>query len=898
MTQLAIKICLLAVLYITTGKIGLLLAAPPGYATVIWPPSGIAIGMLIMHGWRLWPGVLAGSFILNCHIAQIAGPNLFTNWEKAGIALIIAVGSTAQALTAYTLIKRCYGLPLSFKSIRHAFGLLLLSGPLVCVIAATIGVGALFYSGTLSTNKILENWATWWVGDIFGVAIFLPLMLVAPGSPHKIRWQNQPFDALPAYVLLTLLLPLGITFYAWKAANEYIYKKSESEFISLVLESESTLLHRLDSYGLALHSSKGFFDGSVHVSRHEWKAYVDSLNIGKYYPGINGLGYIEYVQPEEIKTFLANLRHEVSDFSVHPEGNHPYSFIIKYIEPLLANRAALGLNIAFEKSRLDAALLSRDTGNIVLTRHITLVQDTQKRAGFLMLLPYYRPGLPVDTVEQRRTALLGWVYTPFIAKKFLDEVTPNYGELFHMEIRDEGDTKPFYTTWENPPPQSSRFVQQKTIQAMQQPWTITWRSTPEFETREISDEPLLIMTGGLTFTALFALFLVMLTHRSQIVKKLVEERTLQLRENENRLNTILDMAPNGILAVDAKGIITSINKAIADIFGYSDDELIGKPLELLLPTEYNDGHMWSAVDGTKHKETSHIAYVRDVFGVRKDGSRVPIEVKLNRTTLRDGSVQVVASVQDVTEIRKTEREREQLVGKLTESNTELERFAYVASHDLREPIRLVCSFTDLLQQEYAPQLDDTARKYIGIISMATRRMNTLVKDLLDYARVGHESEKYEQFESQDCLNYVLETMGESIRAKNAQIIAEPMPTLFLNQTRFTMLLQNLIGNGLKYQREGVSPIIRINAENKGTEWLFSVRDNGIGIKPEYRLQVFEPFKRLHSQSEYEGTGMGLAICRKIIDRMNGRIWMEDAQGGGSCFYFTVPITQQIVSDQI
>ena len=256
---------------------------------------------------------------------------------------------------------------------------------------------------------------------------------------------------------------------------------------------------------------------------------------------------------------------------------------------------------------------------------------------------------------------------------------------------------------------------------------------------------------------------------------------------------------------------------------------------------------------------------------------------------------ILGIARDITAMAEAERQREQLVEQLTESNEELERFAYVASHDLQEPLRMVRNFTELLKQQYSNQLDDQAIKYIDISVDAATRMQELVEDLLEYARVSQDGEKYETVDGEDSVRYVLENLHERIAETGAKITHDPLPSFMGNPVRFSRLLQNIIGNGLKYQPEGAQPEVHIAVTEQDDMWQFAVADNGIGIKSEHCEQIFQPFKRLHGKSEYAGTGMGLAICRKIIENMGGRIWVEPNAKSGSTFFFTIPKQQPATS---
>ena len=225
---------------------------------------------------------------------------------------------------------------------------------------------------------------------------------------------------------------------------------------------------------------------------------------------------------------------------------------------------------------------------------------------------------------------------------------------------------------------------------------------------------------------------------------------------------------------------------------------------------------------------------------------------------------------------------------LARSNAELEQFAYVASHDLREPLRKIKSYTQLLEKRYKGQLDARADKYINYIVNSTSRMQRLITDLLTYSRVGRLELALEPTDMNLLLKQVQSDLGLMIKESHARITSDPLPTVMVISSQISNLLQNLIGNSIKFRREE-PPQIHVGVEQVGNEWQFSVRDNGIGIEGEYAERIFIIFQRLHTRMEYSGTGIGLAICKKIVERHGGSIWMQSQFGKGTTFYFTLPI---------
>lgn len=224
---------------------------------------------------------------------------------------------------------------------------------------------------------------------------------------------------------------------------------------------------------------------------------------------------------------------------------------------------------------------------------------------------------------------------------------------------------------------------------------------------------------------------------------------------------------------------------------------------------------------------------------------------------------------------------------LQQSNSELEQFAYVASHDLQEPLRKVIAFCDLLQEDYSDKIDEEGQQYLTSIVAATRRMQNLIRDLLAFSRVKSQTQDGEMVAAQDALDVALEHLSDAIQRTGAQVeVTDTLPQVWIPHRHLTQVFQNVIGNGIKYQTSD-TPVIRIGVEREGPEWVFSVTDNGIGIAPEFHEQIFGVFKRLHNRRAYPGTGIGLAICKRVMERWNGRIWVESEEGHGTTFYFAL-----------
>ena len=351
----------------------------------------------------------------------------------------------------------------------------------------------------------------------------------------------------------------------------------------------------------------------------------------------------------------------------------------------------------------------------------------------------------------------------------------------------------------------------------------------------------------------------------------------------------VESSPGAMVMADAEGKVVMVNAETERMFGYARGELIGKPIEMLIPKKFRDAH-------TQHRKNfaanpSHrMAAGRDLIGARKDGSEIAVEIGLNPIVTRDGPL-VLAAIVDIIERKRHEKEIAERALELQRSNAELEQFAYVASHDLQEPLRMVASYAELLADRYQGKLDDKADKYIAYAVDGAKRMQRLVNDLLMYSRVGTQGNPLQPTDANIVAGHVLRTLKGKIEQSGAQVEIGKLPIVNADEGQLGQLLQNLIGNALKFHGDS-TPHVRVGAETSRQGWTFFVEDNGIGIDPQYAERVFQMFQRLHDREAYEGSGIGLTIAKKIVERHGGRIWFESEPGKGTTFFFTLPATQE------
>jgi PAS domain S-box-containing protein len=377
------------------------------------------------------------------------------------------------------------------------------------------------------------------------------------------------------------------------------------------------------------------------------------------------------------------------------------------------------------------------------------------------------------------------------------------------------------------------------------------------------------------------------TEMTRRVEMAQRSEKIQRRE-ANLLRSIMESTGDGIFVSDADGNCVAWNPACEQILGVKLDglkqsqwsEVIGIYLpDAVTPFPVEDLPLSRALKGEASSDVE--LWIKNE--VRHEG----LWISVTSRPLTSGQDGAVATFRDITAAKKAKVELAEHAEESARSNRELEQFAYVAAHDLQEPLRMVSSYVQLLARRYKGKLDAEADEFIGFASDGAKRMSLLINDLLTYSRIGRGQAPEELIDCEQVLARVLAGLGQKSLAAGAQITHDPLPKIIANEVQIGQVFQNLIDNAVKF-RSRDQPRIHISVQAKNNQWIFSVADNGIGIDDAYKERVFVIFQRLHSRDDYDGTGIGLAVCKKIVEGRDGDIWVEPNHGHGTVVYFTWP----------
>ncbi|MCF8167027.1 MAG: CHASE domain-containing protein [Rhodoferax sp.] len=580
------------------------------------------------------------------------------------------------------------------------------------------------------------------------------------------RWSVSRLLHHRATAWVILLASFVLTATAWHLSDSYVRQRAADRFEFQVTDVTERIAERMLEYQTALRAGLGLFEASDTVTREDWHAFVRAVQVGKYFPGIQGFGFSELVPPAQRAQHEAHIRAQgFPDYTIRPPGQRALYTTIIYLEPFNArNQRAFGFDMFSEPTRRTAMERARDTGQAALSGRVTLVQetDTDVQHGVLMYVPVYRRGVPHGTPEQRENALQGFVYAPFRMRDLMQGIlAADQGDI-EFELYD-GDTQAadkllhqshsgaLFASRAGLVPEFSAL---RKIEVAGRDWTLSVVARPGFLSLAEESQPLVVAVGGLLVDVLLFATIGSIARQQKRAEELAQAMTLDLRR----------------------------------------------------------------------------------------------------------------------------------------SNADLEQFAYAASHDMRQPLRMVSSYLQLLEAELQPVLTDEMRHNLHYAIDGAQRMDQMLSALLEYARVGRETDHFAWQSSHALLDEALRYLQPEISAAQAQIRIEgDWPQLFARRDDLVRVLQNLVGNALKYRLPERCPDVVLRAHSSGEAHHFSVQDNGIGLLPGQSERLFKVFERLQARSQYPGTGIGLALCRKIVELHGGHIAVASAgENLGCTFSFSLP----------
>ncbi len=682
-----------ATAYWVAGKLALLLAIPPGYAAAVWPAAGIALAAILLFGRGLWPGVLMGSFLVNIEMAFSAAPPT-TTLTSFLLSTSMAVGATLQSLAGAHLIQRYVGFPNPLDRLRGILKMLALGGPLSCLISATIGVTGLWMAGAIQWHDYFMNWRMWWLADSIGVLLLFPLVLVWSMKLRQSKLRTWLSVTLPICLaaLLTVILFLNVR------AGEL--NRAQLEFERRTNHLSQALVKTLGSYADVLYSIEGLFRSSQEVERSEFAKFVERPLTR--HPGIQALEWIPRVRGTERVSYESKARQDgFSDFQfkevdslgqIMPALPRAEYFPVYYLEPFKGNEKALGFDLASNPARRAAMNRARDSGQQIASSRIRLLQEVGRQFGVLIFLPIYTKGMPQGDVETRRKHLEGFALGVFrigdmitaALKPFdrrdvectLYDRTASVGHHLLFTDRPQLNETPHLAMEDNRRDPLARILSGSTFDFAGRRWTVQFTPTAAYLAAHRPWEARAVITGGFLFASLLGTILLVMAARTAMIERVVVDRTAELSEanasleneiserqqtaaaltqSEARQRAIVETAVDGIITIDEKGIVQSLNPAAERLFGYAAKEIVGRNVNTLQPEPFHSHHDEYIKNYLQTGIAKIIGIGREVVGRHKDGTTFPMDLAVSELRLDDKRF-FTGIIRDITDRKQAEQQ--------------------------------------------------------------------------------------------------------------------------------------------------------------------------------------------------------------------------------------------------
>lgn len=857
------------------------------------------------------------------------------------------------------------------------------------------------------------------------------------------EWPSMPKSRKAAW--LFLLAGLLATGYAGHSVKSAIDSGVQRQFAASCQEIQLKIEGRLQAHKQVLLGGVALLDASDSVSRHQWHAYAERMEIDQHFNGIQGLGFSLLIPKNRLARHIAEIRSQgFPDYTVRPAGERDIYSSIIYLEPFKdRNLRAFGYDMYSEPVRRAAMEQARDENIISLSGKVELVQETDKdvQAGTLMYAPVYRKAMPLETVEQRRAALYGWVYSPFRMDDLLRGVLKGWDDPLarhlHLQVYDGRTINTGSLLYSNETSQG-KTSQQPTLFNLEQridfnghEWTLYFEQLKGSVSGTDYSKVWMILAGGTGLSVLSLLLMLSYLNTRRNAARIAGELTAELRKASGYTRSLIEASLDPLVTISPAGKITDVNRATEKATGKSRSELIGTDFsdyftdpdkaregyrqvfsegsvtDYPLAIRHQDGHITvvlynaslyhdeagevlgvfaAARDITERKQAEaalarhirdlgerikEIECLRDITALLLNNEmsmeqvleacarRIPAawldpahtcaRIRLGgqiyeTANFREAGWKLAAAIfapgteQGLVEvfyfgewdgheespfldeeraliesiaiqisqllekrlaeekIRQLNSELEQRVAartaELEAANKELEAFSYSVSHDLRTPLRAIDGFSLMLLEDYENKLDDEGKRLLNVVRNNTSRMSHLIDDILRFSRAGRTEISFTEIDMEAMARGVIEELKSQVAGRKLQINLGSLPSARGDRAMLHQVFENLLANAIKFTGKNEEAHIDIGGMIEAGKAVYHVKDNGAGFDMQYAGKLFGVFQRLHGVDEFEGTGIGLAIVKRIVARHGGTVWAEGEVGKGATFYFSIPVNPE------
>lgn len=632
--------------------------------------------------------------------------------------------------------------------------------------------------------------------------------------------------------LLVMLVCITISFFIWQLSKNQENKLVKKASLARAQFIEHQLSKSMPTALNALARMKNRWSTRQSTPFAEW--HVDAQNYVKDTPGLTSLQWVDS------------------------------GFIIRWIVPLKGNEKAFNLDLIFEPKRKAALEQAKQLREFTLTKVLNLTQEGDK--GFFANLPLY--------VNKKHD---GFIVGAFSVEPLIESLLP---DAFHQNynISVFSGKNLIYKSKQIEHAFNKDVGAQHTFSFYNEPWTLKVWPKPTQLAQDLSNVPTITLANSLIISLLIGITTLLALSFALLKKHLIASEI----EHRATINNAID----GIITINKAGIIRSLNLSAQAIFQYKETEVIGKNIKCLMPEPYHHEHDGYLSNYINTKQKKIIGIGRTVQGKRKSGEVFPMELGVSEFNA-SGQTYFCGVIRDITMQTALEKDKEKLIEELSKSNQELDNFAYIASHDLKEPLRAIQNHSTFLLEDYGDIVDEDGKNKLNRLLYLSGRMEKLISDLLYFSRLGTQQQKKHLVDVHAIIKDVTNTLQEAFEQHNVRFICSSrLPHIVCDETHVTELFYNLITNAYKYNQSAIKTI-EIGFDNL-TPPRFFIKDNGIGIDKKFKHSVFRIFKRLNNPKKFgEGTGAGLTFAKKIVEQHKGKIWFESELNQGTCFYFTL-----------
>ncbi|MCA1930955.1 CHASE domain-containing protein [Rheinheimera sp.] len=859
-----LRIFLLASAYFLFGQLAILLAIAPGMATSVFPSVGIAIAAALLWGYPMLAGAFFGSLLFK--LAQPDWPPSLTWSDKVVFSLSMATITTATVTFALWSVRRFANFHSALTFEKSILWLFLLAGPLACLISSVFSTLVLCKFDIVTSDNAGLNWFTWWIGDMIGVMIAIPLMFMLFAKP-RILWRSRWLTVgLPLLVCTALVVALFVLARFQHSQNLQQKFFDQSEQIS------ATLQFRVSRVLQQMRTIERLFAIQPEVTEAMFQQFLQG------YPwqeaGVLIFDWIEQIPHSEraaLETKLQTGFKEYANPGVRPAAARDDYSVVRFMASASGDKSLIGLDFAADPARKEAMEYARDSGSISITAPVRLVTGTDAAMFFIPV--YHQRGVPAS-LEDKRKLIRGFICGIFDTKQLVDTSLSQYDITeFHLQIRDLGTGLAYYGSLPALPAQANYLT-----------WTQHWsHAGRSLELTLIPSKTMLnlnsgqqswyVLTGGLVLCSLLGIFLLVLTGRSARIEHLITQRTKEL-------SSILDNAIESIVIVDQQGHIERVNKETSLLFGYGMQSLLRQPISKLLAClpEHKNHQLLQPL--TVDQLNLWVGQTVEVTGLSEDGQQIPLEMGLSRVDTADKHLYTLM-LHDLRERKKIDRMKSEFIS--------------TVSHELRTPLTSINGSLGLLAGGVVGELAPAAQQLVQIAKTNTDRLARLVNDILDIEKLEFGQLKLQPVEVEVGALLQEAKLQNQAYADKYSVRLDLLTTaeqsrIYLYQDKFRLLqiLSNLISNAIKFSPS--HSVVKLSYQLKDGQLVIQVKDQGAGIAESFRSKIFQKFAQADSSDSRsnQGSGLGLNISKTLVEMMQGNIDFESELGKGTCFSLTFP----------